>query len=150
MTNTLGISESVRGKWWRPEDLGIVDYSQQSLNNSSGVIEALLSSGSVGGSGAQKGARVASVGGGAKSLYNDQDVLVITDDIVPLVPGLLDGLSASDLAAAADRSRSNSPLPRRGGRESTEGTDFSRFCLCTSVFMCWPALCCAVEEISFN
>lgn len=126
VTNTLGIKESVKGKWWRPEDLGIVDYSQQSLNNSSGVIEALLSSGSggaSGGGGQKPGARVASVGGGAKSLYNDEDVLVMTDDIVPLVPGLLDGLKGDQLGGA--RSRSSSPMPRRGGaRDSTEGILF--------------------------
>ena len=68
----------MKGKWWRPEDLGIVDYSQQSLANSSSVIDALIGAGGAG-SGAQKGAnngnRLQSVGG-PTSLYNDQDVLV--------------------------------------------------------------------------
>jgi len=76
-----GIKESVKGKWWRPEDLGIVDYSQQSLANSSSVIDALIGAGGAGagaGVGAQKGDngnRLQSVGG-PTSLYNDQDVLV--------------------------------------------------------------------------
>lgn len=50
---------------------GIVDYSQQSLNNSSSVIDSLLSTAQ---SSAASGGRVQSVAG--KSLYNDQDVLV--------------------------------------------------------------------------
>ena len=109
VANTLGIKESVKGKWWRPEDLGIVDYSQQSsqqsLNTSAGVIDSLLSAGG-GGAGAARGGGVGGGAGGAgashnagtaggampKSLYNDNDVLVLTDDIVPLVPGLLDGI----------------------------------------------------------
>ncbi len=71
----------MKGKWWRPEDLGIVDYSQQSLANSSSVIDALIGAGGAGagaGAGAQKGNngnRLQSVGG-PTSLYNDQDVLV--------------------------------------------------------------------------
>jgi hypothetical protein len=116
VTNTQGIKESVKGKWWRPEDLGIVDYSQQSLVNSSSVIEQLMGTSSA--AAAQKGGRLQSTGGGQSSLYNDQDVLVLTNDIVPLVPGLLDGLDRSDPSGAV-RSRSSSPVPRRGGgRES--------------------------------
>jgi hypothetical protein len=114
VTNTAGIKESVKGKWWRPEDLGIVDYSQQSLVTSAGVMDSLMSaggiaghgvggsgggggSGAVGGSGSGAGGagkghtRQESSGGGQKSLYNDNDDLEFTDGIVPLVPGLLDG-----------------------------------------------------------
>lgn len=112
VTNTEGIKDSVKGKWWRPEDLGIVDYSQQSLVNSSSVIEQLLGSSSS--SAAQN--HQSTTGNNVNSLYNDQDMLVLTKDVVPLVPGLLDGIDSS---SGAYRSRSNSPIPRRGGREST-------------------------------
>lgn len=120
VTNTQGLKESVRGKWWRPEDLGIVDYSQQSLANSTNVMEQLLGSAGGAGRGGQGDDRLQSTAGGQRSLYNDQDVLVLTKDVVPLVPGLLDGLDRADGPSnSIARSRSASPVPRRGGREST-------------------------------
>lgn len=103
VTNTLGIKESVKGKWWRPEDLGIVDYSQQSLANSSSVMDALIGNNNNAAVGAKSTNRLQSVGG-PTSLYNDQDVLVLTSDIVPLVPGLLDGLEVNGEGR-------NSPFP---------------------------------------
>jgi len=123
VTNTLGIKESVKGKWWRPEDLGIVDYSQQSLNNSSSVIDALLSTAQTPASGQHKdGGRLQSTGGAA-SLYNDQDVLVLTDDIVPLVPGLLDGLNKNDPSFFA-LSRRNTEVPtEENGASDVAGID---------------------------
>jgi hypothetical protein len=126
----------VQGKWWRPEDLGIVDYSQQSLVNSSNVLEQLMGANTA--PGPQPDGRLQSTGGGLKSLYNDQDVLVLTKDVVPLVPGLLDGLDRADLGGA--RSRSASPVPRRGGRESTEG---AHHCHYPALYL----LCCAATRL---
>lgn len=161
----------MKGKWWRPEDLGIVDYSQQSLANSTSVIDALIGNSSAAGGGAQKGNdfngnRLQSVGG-PTSLYNDQDVLVrqftcfftladsnmfvlgagsriiavevvhnefpqlfltihsplaqvLTSDIVPLVPGLLDGLDLNNNNNGESRSASPFPAFPTLSRRNTE------------------------------
>eukprot|EP00981_Chlorochromonas_danica_P009639 scaffold2798_cov160-Ochromonas_danica.AAC.8 len=82
--DTKNIDESLRGKWWRPEELGIVDYSTNpnSLKLPTGSIRDSVA---------------------APSLYNDQDVLVITNitALRPLIPGLLDDL---DLNGAGEGS----------------------------------------------
>lgn len=69
------VDESLRGKWWRPEALGIIDYS------------------TAGGSSAKSGSARDSVN--IPSLYNDQDMLINTAGLRPLIPGLLDDLGSS-------------------------------------------------------
>lgn len=107
VSNTNEIDESLRGKWWRPEELGIVDYSttrpltvEQSRENKDSALDSSGngSSGGGGGGGGSATASRESVSGGRGSLYNDQDVLVRLDDIKPLVPGLLDGLDVEALS----------------------------------------------------
>ena len=131
VANTKGIKESVKGKWWRPEDLGIVDYSQQSLANSSSVLDQLLNT-TARGSDKHNGRSDSTMGRlqstGGNSLYNDQDMLIVTDDIVPLVPGLLDGIRKGGAGSTTtERSRSISPLGRRGGRESVNDGMFTTY-----------------------
>lgn len=78
--DTTNIDESLRGKWWRPEELGMVDYSTQNSNKSRGARESVS---------------------GITSLYNDQDILVNTKGIVPLIPGLLDGIDTANTSSPA-------------------------------------------------
>jgi hypothetical protein len=79
--DSSNLDEALKGKWWRPEELGIVDYSTAAA--ALPASSKLAPGNSVGGS------------AGAKempSLYNDQDMLVVTAGVVPLIPGLLDDL----------------------------------------------------------
>lgn len=73
------IDEALRGKWWRPEELGLADYS----NSSAG----------------KKGTRDSISKTPAMNLFNDQDVLELTAanaaTIKPLIPGLLDDILAN-------------------------------------------------------
>ena len=142
VANTKGIKESVKGKWWRPEDLGIVDYSQQSLANSSSVLDQLLNT-TARGSDKHNGRSDSTMGRlqstGGNSLYNDQDMLIVTDDIVPLVPGLLDGIRKGGAGSTntTDRSRSISPLGRRGARESVNDgmfTTYYKYCILYCIY----------------
>lgn len=72
----LRIRHSVRGKWWRPEELGIADYSDGG--------SSLLSS----------------------SMLLDPNALHIDKNTRTLVPGLLDGIDVDNFAvAAADAER---------------------------------------------
>lgn len=87
--DSTNIDESLRGKWWRPEELGIVDYSSA-------------------GSAASTSGRRQRESMAMPSLYNDQDMLVNTAGVVPLIPGLLDdviaGAASTSTAAAASSS----------------------------------------------
>lgn len=91
VVDDTNIDESLRGKWWRPEELGIVDYS----------------------TGATKASKAANASGrmdsvsAIPSLYNDQDMLVSTANIVPLIPGLLDDIDLNALATATNSSAGN-------------------------------------------
>lgn len=95
VVDTKNIDQSLRGKWWRPEELGIIDYSNPSA----------LSAG--------KASARDSVAG-APSLYNDQDMLVITNAAAlrPLIPGLLDDLDLSVPPAPYTSDSPGPPPPR--------------------------------------
>ena len=77
------VDESVRGKWWRPEALGIVDYSTFSTNSSKSGVTTRDSV-------------------NVPSIYNDQDVLISTVGLRPLIPGLLDDIGTTAPPTTAD------------------------------------------------
>ncbi len=87
--DNTNVDESLRGKWWRPEELGIVDYST-SLPTPSFLTAAK-------GGHAPGGQRDSLTG--FTSVYNDQDVLINTAGLRPLIPGLLDDLDTSSSTA---------------------------------------------------
>ena len=109
VADTTTIDQALRGKWWRPEELGIVDYSNQqsaaspltTAASASGA-GAVDSHGESSGEGASNSASAAAASTSTtrNSLYNEQDVLVRLDNVKPLVPGLLDGIDVAALSAA--------------------------------------------------
>lgn len=111
------IDAALRGKWWRPEELGLADYS----NSSAG----------------KKGARDSVSKPGGLNLYNDQDVLELTAAnaaaIKPLIPGLLDDILASAIVkdgvstvpGAAEMRREPSSGPEEVADNVSEGEEES-------------------------
>lgn len=79
--DTSNINEELIGKWWRPEELGLVDYSSTGSANATTIRHPSAA-----------GSNSAQV----ESMYNDKDELVLTSSLRPLIPGLLDGLEGSE------------------------------------------------------
>lgn len=120
--DTSGIDESLRGKWWRPEELGIVDYSHSRPRTMSQLAEIEDA-----GDADMFGDPESTVGSRAvreeSSMYNDLDQLVLQKEdlqtLRPLVPGILDGLfdnnqtdanneNSRDLESPAELTKKNS------------------------------------------
>ncbi len=92
--DSSGIDVSLRGKWWRPEELGMVDYSQ-SLQTAPSILSAAAGNSSKLPSSAAAMQRTASLAG--PSIYNENDMLVLDSSIRPLIPGILDDIDPAVL-----------------------------------------------------
>jgi serine/threonine protein kinase len=101
------IDQALRGKWWRPEELGLADYS----NSSAG----------------RKGGRDSISRPGGFNLYNDQDVLELTAanaaTIKPLIPGLLDDILASAIVKEDGSVATSSSAVTVSKRDTSTGVD---------------------------
>ena len=129
--DSSNIDQALRGKWWRPEELGIVDYS--TMNSALKTSQTPSSASTATNSSAGGAKRLESVA--APSLYNDQDMLVLTGNIVPLIPGLLDDLDQAAIAAA-NAPQQCSPIPPSGtGADSSDAVsnDVDKLSLNTDV-----------------
>eukprot|EP01038_Epipyxis_sp_PR26KG_P005248 gene5248-7293_t len=83
------IDASIKGKWWRPEELGIVDYSNSNQGN--------FPSSPTKASGNNNQNNALNNLNGGVDLYNEDDVLVVDKkSLKPLVPGLLDDIPLDD------------------------------------------------------
>jgi hypothetical protein len=113
------IDESLRGKWWRPEVLGILDYSNPSSAPS--AASSILSPSATGGHGKASAASTIAAASRTNresmnipSIYNDQDVLINTTGLRPLIPGLLD-----DLTSGVTSPNAPSPVPSSSASKSS-------------------------------
>jgi hypothetical protein len=106
------IDESLRGKWWRPEVLGILDYSNPSSAPSAASV---LSPSATGGNGKASSSAASTIATASRtnresmnipSIYNDQDILINTTGLRPLIPGLFD-----DLTSGVTSPNATSPIP---------------------------------------
>lgn len=115
--DSSGHDESVRGKWWRPEELGIVDYSYSSSVVPDSNMENAMST----------------------THRLDPELLdpqpnalkFIKGEIKPLIPGLLDGLTDEDRMAMSMSLANDSPLSIRitadeGDDEEGDGDGIGR------------------------
>jgi hypothetical protein len=109
------VNENLRGKWWRPEALGIVDYSTMTSSSSSSMANKTNTTSSAS-STATPNSKLPRESVSAPSLYNDQDILITTAGLRPLIPGLLDEFGTS----SAPNTATDAGEPLSEGEEETD------------------------------
>lgn len=78
-----GLDEGVKGRWWRPEELGLVDYS---LSTTVPSVRFSVASSPRG-------------GGGEGFGQDDPDFLPLEGRVAPLLPGILEGVEGLQVGA---------------------------------------------------
>lgn len=105
--DSSGIDVSLRGKWWRPEELGMVDYSQSMqptpsiLSQNTSTSATSTGAGGGGGGGLKSSHTMQRTASTGPSVYNENDLLVLDASIRPLIPGILDDIDPSVLGKYA-------------------------------------------------